>query len=908
MATSSEDKSKKQERGSRAFIDGHNLEHRAAELYRLIGYSVEERRGFDGREVDLFITQRLGDLQIHRAIECKLTVVTAEDLDIFLNKLKLVRREYPNALGGMVSLGQFTPSVASHAAREGITLTTFRDLEASLIDGHGYCLSLIQEIENNETYRLTHFIEPQMAIEKGTPKAAFEVVNSWLSDDGWNQLTILGDVGTGKSFLTRCLTHRLAQEYLADPVNAPLPVRIDLREADRHFSLEGLIMTHFANTNLRTTRFDVFQHFLSAGRSVLILDGFDEMAAKINPKITIKNFYELTRAVTGKAKVLITCRTHYFKSRDHEEEVLLGATSSGGTNEARELYWDIISRKGYNIAYVQPFSIREVEQFVRKSRGVQAEAALATIQQTYNLIELSQTPMLLEMIVRSINSLRSKEINAATLYGIYTDAWIHRERWRNLLDNKAKLDFLLALARVLWNEDLDVVHHSRLTRQVETHFASEIEHQDLAMAELDAEIRTATFLTRDSVGNYGFAHKSYLEYFVAKGVAQELTTESVEPSLRIRRLSPEVLSFLVLLVKDEKVEVVLEKIVSQPYQLDISENALILLYEIRRASSGPDEMIQMPEYVQMQSAKLQQVLLSRSILKSANFANASLNEAGFVSCDLSGSIFDGASLQNANLANSRAVAAKFCRASMERCDFQKSDLTSADLSESILRSAFFTGANLTGASFEKSDTLGTIFDAVDPLPVETTNVLTRSLDDETWNVIQHHALILSAKYRIDAGDLIALTVQSILQKRDDTSSAIKQWSEAGGIKELIAEIAHDERQRQHEKVRRGIARFRTDTDTDVDILELAEVEIVNTIGSADIENKVLANEVLAIMENELSETTYEMVVLRYRDGYTEQEIGKMLNVSAKSVSSQIHRALLLARNLLRHPPISALRS
>jgi len=242
---------------------------------------------------------------------------------------------------------------------------------------------------------------------------------------------------------------------------------------------------------------------------------------------------------------------------------------------------------------------------------------------------------------------------------------------------------------------------------------------------------------------------------------------------------------------------------------------------------------------------------------------------------------------------------------MERCDFQKSDLTSADLSESILRSAFFTGANLTGASFEKSDTLGTIFDVVDPMPVETTNVLTRSLDNETWNLIQHDALILSAKYRIDAGDLIALAVQSILQKRDDTSSAIKEWSEADSIKELIAEIAHDERERQQERVRRGIARL---TDADVDILELAEVEIVDTIGSVDIENKVLANEVLAIMENELSETTYQMVVLRYRDGYTEQEIGKMLNVSTKSVSSQIHRALLLARDLLRHPPISVLRS
>jgi hypothetical protein len=259
------------DRGLRSHVEGHEFEKQVGEFYRLMGYQVEERRGFDGREVDLFLSQRVGDLEIHRAIECKTGTVTVDHLDSFIAKLKLVRRLYPNSLGAIVGLGQCTPSVASHAASEGITFTQFRDLEAALIDGTGYCRGMIEEIESNETYRLDRFIEPQIAIEERPPRPSSEVVHDWLTQPEWSQLTLLGDVGTGKSFLTRYVAHSLARAYLVDPVGRPFPVRIDLRETDRHLSLEGLILTHLAKTSLRNTRFDVFEHALFRGRVVLLL-------------------------------------------------------------------------------------------------------------------------------------------------------------------------------------------------------------------------------------------------------------------------------------------------------------------------------------------------------------------------------------------------------------------------------------------------------------------------------------------------------------------------------------------------------------------------------------------------------------------------------------------------------------
>jgi predicted NACHT family NTPase len=67
---------------------------------------------------------------------------------------------------------------------------------------------------------------------------------------------------------------------------------------------------------------EAFLHLLKEGKIILIFDGFDEMATQSNAALTMKNFMELNRAFAGKAKILLTCRTHYFKDRVETEETL----------------------------------------------------------------------------------------------------------------------------------------------------------------------------------------------------------------------------------------------------------------------------------------------------------------------------------------------------------------------------------------------------------------------------------------------------------------------------------------------------------------------------------------------------------------------------------------------------------
>lgn len=206
--------------------------------------------------------------------------------------------------------------VRTHANARGLHLTSYRELSAQILDAPSYAQALIREIEANEHYRPQLFVDPWICHESvglGTNSSKF--LKEWLLDGSWNQLTLLGDMGTGKSFLSRMFALQLAQEYLKNPAERPLPVLVDLRNADREFSLEGLILTHFAKYGLSRAPFEAFQLLLSEGKIVLILDGFDEMASRVTPQITTRNFHELARCVKRSAKVLLTCRTHYFKSR-----------------------------------------------------------------------------------------------------------------------------------------------------------------------------------------------------------------------------------------------------------------------------------------------------------------------------------------------------------------------------------------------------------------------------------------------------------------------------------------------------------------------------------------------------------------------------------------------------------------
>jgi DNA-directed RNA polymerase specialized sigma24 family protein len=624
-------------------------------------------------------------------------------IDSFHAKLVLVQKDFPSAIGTIVSASTFTDAIRSHASSAGIHLVLFRDLSAQLFDGHSYANGLIRELTSNKRYPMAVYVEPFIDYDADTHgNLADQMISEWLDTPEWRQLTILGDVGTGKSFLARRIAFRLAEAFLKEPLHKPLPILIDLRNADRQFSLEGLILTHLATSGLAQVSFDVFQYALLQGQLVLILDGFDEMASRVTPQVTTRNFHELARCVQGQGKILLTCRTHYFKSRTEEEDVILGGSLGEKSENVRELYWDLISRKGFKIAYLRPFAIQQIEQYVKLVQPTATREAMAKIHQTYNLMELSQRPMLLEMIVKSLDKLGDSEINPATLYRVFTSAWIHRDQWRDVLSPNDKTAFLIGLARKLWQEEVDIIHHASLMDCIRNDLAARISNQQ-ELAEVDNEIRTASFLTRNDAGFYGFAHKSYQEYFYAQFLAEQLNKGRVE-CLYTRRLSPEIITFLGHMIKNEPIERALEEILITSYRPMISENALATLYGIRKnlllsnARIGSRLIVPLPRGCHLEGAQLEQITLEGASLVRANFSNANLSEAMLANGNFSGCSFTAANLVNTNL-----VGASVRSADLRHTVLREANLERADVSSSVLDGADLTEAQLIGLRHDAVD-------------------------------------------------------------------------------------------------------------------------------------------------------------------------------------------------------------
>jgi hypothetical protein len=102
----------------------------------------------------------------------------------------------------------------------------------------------------------------------------------------------------------------------------------------------------------------------------------------------------------------------------------------------------------------------------------------------------------------------------------------------------------------------------------------------------------------------------------------------------------------------------------------------------------------------LQSAKLDEALISGAIFAKADLTMASLGSARGASVN-----FSGALLRQVNLESSRLIAANFRGAQMDRSNLSKSDLQASDLRNAVMKEANVTGADLSGARYNRATVL-----------------------------------------------------------------------------------------------------------------------------------------------------------------------------------------------------------
>lgn len=530
---------------------GSAFEKDVAHLFRLLGAEVVTNVEVCNKKVDILAT--FSHPVKHRVIvECKdeKRVVNANQRVMqFKALLDLARNTGQAESAEIITRVPWGDAAKGFALQSGIRLLTHTEKLRTLLDLSFYLNEVVFRYSKgelrNEPPLAAYYVDSEVRIgsTSDTEVQPLETwVLNWLFETNTDeQLALFGEYGSGKSSFCQKLCYDLAMRYFSDPTSR-IPVLLNLRSFVDKIDIESLI-TSFLDRECQVSnpRFQTFRAMNEAGMFLVIFDGLDEMAVKVDAETLETNLIEIEKiAAPQNAKVLITSRPEYFISGDEEKQVLnpnVNALGNRGVN--------------YRAAIILPWQDDRIELFLQRRVPLSKKSTQPwtyykeQIEKIKGLQDLSQRPVLLEMIVKSLPALIASNlpVDRPNLYRTYLIEEIRRQRVSKkrklLLSEDQRLELLTSLAGQIGMGVIPSITFSEASSQIE---------QTIKPPRLELEAYTRDFLTNSFLvrrGNeYVFSHKSILEYLAASVLTAEL--ESGNPSLFGRAsLDFAIISFIV---------------------------------------------------------------------------------------------------------------------------------------------------------------------------------------------------------------------------------------------------------------------------------------------------------------------------------------------------------------------------
>jgi predicted NACHT family NTPase len=348
-------------------------------------------------------------------------------------------------------------------------------------------------------------------------------IKQWLSDDSKEHVSILGEFGTGKTWFSfhyawDCL--RAYKEAKDQGLERPrLPLVIALRDYNKALKVESVLSDLFFNKHDIRLNSSVFDCLNQMGKLVIIFDGFDEMADKVDRQKMINNFWELARVVCPGSKVILTSRTEHFP-HDRESRQLLNAELR---SSIAKLKWASPRFELLELAKFNEAQIRQVLTLEAKEKGLSADI-VEKVMVRAELLDLARRPVMTELIIEAMPEIAAgKPIDMSRIYYYAIvrkmDRDIKAERtFTSLAD---KLYFLCEIGWEMLSTDRMKLNYREFPDRIRQIFPQLVrEAKDLDHWHYD--MMGQTILIRNADGDYMPAHRSLLEFLVAYKFAAEL--------------------------------------------------------------------------------------------------------------------------------------------------------------------------------------------------------------------------------------------------------------------------------------------------------------------------------------------------------------------------------------------------
>lgn len=256
--------------------------------------------------------------------------------------------------------------------------------------------------------------------------------------------------------------------------------------------------------------------------TILLLDAFDE------DPIAVKNyngrFVEILNIVKSFRKIIVTCRTEFFPSS--KEEPFRTGEFTYGIDQDEYVFKKI---------YISPFDEKDIKSYLFKIFNWWSPFEIKNYFRARAIIKKSKDlmirPMLLYYVKNLVNEPKDKYTYQYQIYDILINEWIAKESSKSLIKKKYNiLEFKQLLYKISlslavdmydkWEERGGLYINKQHVLPIDMTILDEISNPNSKKIG-ESEWRNYSLLIRDGEGNYRFAHRSILEFLLAKEAFQD---------------------------------------------------------------------------------------------------------------------------------------------------------------------------------------------------------------------------------------------------------------------------------------------------------------------------------------------------------------------------------------------------
>ncbi|MBD2444955.1 hypothetical protein H6G25_17540 [Dolichospermum sp. FACHB-1091] len=383
------------------------------------------------------------------------------------------------------------------------------------IDQYYVPLACTKEEINPQTKQrigISHYGEADGWIER--------YINEWLADPVKEHLSVLGEFGTGKTWFAFHYAWLALEKYRqAKKEGLPIPripLVIPLRDYAKAVSIESLFSEFFFRKhNIGLSGYSVFEQLNRMGKLLLIFDGFDEMAARVDRQAMINNFWELAKVVgTAGTKAILTCRTEHFPEALEGRSLLnaeLQASTSNLTGESPQ----------FEVLELEKFDDQQIKQVLNfKAKPETVDIII----NNEKLLDLARRPVMIDLIMEALPDIETGkpvDISRVYLYAVRRKMERDIKADRTFTSMADKLYFLCELSWEMLSNDKMSLNYKEFPDLIRSYFSETVQEQkDLDHWHYD--MMGQTMLIRNADGDYYPAHRSLLEFFVSYKLGREL--------------------------------------------------------------------------------------------------------------------------------------------------------------------------------------------------------------------------------------------------------------------------------------------------------------------------------------------------------------------------------------------------